>query len=135
MQGAIILVLEVVFGAWISISSMMWIYWTFKPHKRPSQSEVSGSYLVFVGALLGYALFFSGGFYAALFFIPHSWGRHNHDGEFVHAREDYSDLLGVVASFVLICLLDRIEKLVDENQYMKSKLDEMRDEARNNTEK
>ena len=81
MLHILFVVLAAIVGAWLSLSSIVWIYWTFKPHKKPSQSEGRGTYWTAVGALFGFAGFFAGGFYAALFIIPHSWGGLDEDGE------------------------------------------------------
>jgi hypothetical protein len=133
MFHVLFVVLAVTVGAWVSISPMLWIYWTFKPHQRPANPESKVMYSIAVGALFGFAGFFAGGFYAALFFIPHWWGTFDEDGEFVRTRYSIAILLGVLASFCAFWFLHRVENLIKENQALRRELNCMRGKARDTT--
>jgi hypothetical protein len=119
MLHALFLILVVAAGLWLSFCPMLSIYWAFKPDAKPANQEGKLAYSTFVGALLGFGSFFARGFYAALFFVPHSWCAFDEDGEFVSKRYSWAILLGVLAAFFVMLLLHRVESLVRENQALK----------------
>jgi hypothetical protein len=65
LRHALLFVLAVVIGAWLTISTVLHVYWAFKPNAKRSNPESKLTYRIFVGALLGFGGFFSAGFYGA----------------------------------------------------------------------
>jgi hypothetical protein len=131
MGHVIINIFIAIIGLWITITPIVWIYWTFRPKERPSQLGAGWQYAFFLGALFGLATLFEGGFYGALFFIPSTWGGINDDGDYVKMRYSLAILLAVVLSWSVLFLLGKLESLIEENKELHRKIKSMRDEGKN----
>ena len=135
MERLIGYVLSILFGSWISLSTMIWIYWHCQREPYDGPEPYDGFFwrlqhmVVAFGFLFGVTFLLWPGFESSLSWIPSSWTVQSGmdalgEAERTSLRRDLGGFLAFIASLGLFSLLDVTAKLRRENNELREQVHE-----------
>jgi hypothetical protein len=109
----VVLATAAVFISWLVASSIVVIWWFFRPDKRDAfmyRSE-GGVSALYVGAFLSLTIVLQLGLEKLLVFIPRNWGTFDEDGDFASVRTRIAFLIAFALSLFFAYLFGRAAEL------------------------
>jgi len=119
--------LLILFGSWVSLSTVIWIYWHCRHEPYDGFFWRLQHTVVAFGFLFGVFFLLWPGFESSLFWIPLSWTVQSGmdalgEPEWTSLRRDLGGFLAFIASLGLFSLLDVTAKLRRENNELREQV-------------